>query len=41
MSGFENFNETLPSKKEFNSFFSSKGATNKEHEHVFKVWNKF
>ena len=41
MSDFEKFKEQLPSKKKFYSSLTSKKTSDKEYEHVFKVWNKF
>ena len=41
MSSFEKFKEQLPSKKKFYSLLTSqKKNSDKEYEHVLKVWNK-
>ena len=41
MSSFEKFKEQLPSKKKFySSLTSQKKNSDKEYEHVLKVWNK-
>ena len=37
MSGFEKFEEGLPSKEKFYSLLMDKTFTNKEYEHVLKV----
>ena len=37
MSGFEKFNEELPSKEKFYSLLMHKKISNKEYEHVLKV----
>ena len=39
--GFEKFKEELPRKEKFYSLFMGKKCTDKEYEHVFKVWNTF
>ena len=41
MSDFEKLKEKLPSKKKFYSSLTGKKISNKECEHVLKVWNKF
>ena len=41
MNDFENFKEELPSKEKFYSFLTGKKTSDKKHEHVLKVWNKF
>ena len=41
MSDFKKFKEELPSKKKFYSSLTDKKISDKEHEHVFQVWNKF
>ena len=41
MSDFENFKEELPSKETFYNSLTGKKISDKEYEHVFKVWNKF
>ena len=41
MSNFENFKEKLPSKEKFYCSLTSKKNSDKEYEHVLKVWNKF
>ena len=38
---FEKFNDTLPSKNKFYRSLSVKGISDKEYQHVLKVWNKF
>ena len=40
MSDFENFKETLPSKEKFYSLLSDRKISDKEYEHVLKVWKK-
>ena len=40
MSDFENFKEKLPSKEKFYSFLSDRKISDKEYEHVLKVWKK-
>ena len=37
MSGFEKFNEELPSKEKFYSLLMHEKISNKEYEHVLKV----
>ena len=37
----ESFNKTLPSKSAFHGSLSGKGISDKEYQHVNKVWNKF
>ena len=41
MSDFEKLKEKLPSKEKFYSLLTGKKFSNKEYEHVLKVWNKF
>ena len=41
MCDFEKVNKILPSKNNFYSSLSDKGISDKEYEHVLKVWNKF
>ena len=41
MCDFEKFKEKFSSKSEFYSLLNGKGISDKEHQHVFKVWNKF
>ena len=37
---FENFKEQLPNKKKFYSSLIGKKISDKDYEHVLKVWNK-
>ena len=41
MSDFERFKEQLSGKKKFYTSLTGKRITDKEYEHVLKVWNKF
>ena len=41
MSDFEKFKEELRSKENFYSSLTGKKISEKEYEHVLKVWNKF
>ena len=41
MSNFEKFKKQLPNKEKCYSSLTDKTVSDKEHEHVFKVWNKF
>ena len=42
MNDFENFKKKLPCKKKFySSLTGKKNNSDKEYEHVLKVWNKF
>ena len=41
MSDFENFKEQLPGKEKFYSSLLGKKISDKEYEHLVKVWNKF
>ena len=41
MSDFETFKEQLPSKEKFYSSLTGKNISDKEYEHVLKVWNIF
>ena len=41
MSDFEKFKEHLPSKEKFYSLLTVEKISDKEYEHVLKVWNKF
>ena len=41
MSDFKKFKEVLPSKEKFNSSLTGKTISDKEYDHVLKVWNKF
>ena len=41
MCHFKRFYEILYSKKEFCSSLSGEGISNKEYQHVLKVYNKF
>ena len=40
MTNFEKFKEQLPSKEKFYSLSTGKKISNKEYDHVLKVWNK-
>ena len=41
MSHFENLKEQLPSKEKFYSSLTGTRVSDKEYQHVSKVWNKF
>ena len=41
MNDFEKFKEQLPSKEKFYSLLTAKKISDKEYEHVLKVWKKF
>ena len=41
MCDFEKFQEELPCKEKFHSTLTDRKITDKEHEHVLNVWNKF
>ena len=41
MTDFEIFKEQLPSKEKFYSSLTGGIVSDKEYEHVLKVWNKF
>ena len=41
MNDFEKFKEELPSKEKFYSSLTDKKISDKEYDHVLKVWNKF
>ena len=41
MSSFEKFKEELPSKETLYSLLTGKKISDKEYEHVLKVWNTF
>ena len=41
MSDFQKFEEELQSKEKFYSSLTDKKISDKEYEHVLKVWNKF
>ena len=41
MSDFEKFKEELPSKESVYSSLTGKKTSDKEYNHVLKVWNKF
>ena len=41
MRNFEKFTEKLPSQENFYSLVTGKQISDKEYEHVLKVWNKF
>ena len=41
MSNFEKFKEQLASKEKFYSSLTGKKISDKENDHVLKVWNKF
>ena len=41
ISYFEKFKEQLPSKERFYSSLTGKKISDKEYEHVLKVWNIF
>ena len=41
MSGFEKFKEELSSKENVYSSLTGKKISDKDYEHVLKVWNKF
>ena len=40
MNDFEKFKEQLPSKEKFHSSLTGKKISDKEFEHILKVWNK-
>ena len=40
MTDFKKFKEQLPSKEKFYSLLTGKKISNKEYDHVLKVWNK-
>ena len=40
MNDFEKFKEQLPSKEKFHSSSTGKKISDKEFEHILKVWNK-
>ena len=40
MSDFKKFKEQLPSIENFCSSLTGKKISDKEYEHVFKLWNK-
>ena len=41
MTDFKKFKEQLPSKEKFYSLVAGKKISNKEYDHVLKVWNKY
>ena len=41
MTHFEKFKEQLRNKEKFSSSLTGKRISDKEHEHVLKVYNKF
>ena len=41
MSDIKKFKEQLPNKEKFYSSLTSKKISDKEYEHVLKMWNKF
>ena len=41
MTDIKKFKEELPSKKKFYSSLTGKKISNKEYDHVNKVWSKF
>ena len=41
ISHFEKFKEELPSKEKFYSSLTGKRISDKDYEHVLKVWNTF
>ena len=41
MSNFDKFKEVLSSKEKLYSLLAGKNNSDKEYDHVFKVWNKF
>ena len=41
MCDLEKLNENLPDKNQFYSSLRGKGISDKEYQHVLKVWNKF
>ena len=41
MNDFEKIKEQLPNKEKFYSSLTGKKISDKEYEHVLKVWNKF
>ena len=41
MHSFEKFDKTLPGKNKFYGSLSGKGISDKEYQHVLKVWNNF
>ena len=41
MSEFENFEEELSNQEKFYSSLTDKKSSDKEYDHVLKVWNKF
>ena len=40
MSHFEKFNEELPNKEKFYKFLTKRNISEKEHEHITKVWKQ-
>ena len=40
MTDFKKIKEQLPSKEKFYSLLTGKKISNKEYDHVLKVWNK-
>ena len=40
MSDFEKFKEELSSKEKFDSLLADKKVSDKEYEHVLKLWNE-
>ena len=41
MTNFEKFKEELPSKEKFYSLLTDQKISDKEHQHILNVWNKF
>ena len=41
MSDSKRFEEELPSKEKFCSLLTGRKISDKEYDHVLKVWNKF
>ena len=41
MSDFQKFREELPGKERFYSSLTDRKISDKEHQHVFNVFNKF
>ena len=41
LSGFQKFKEEGPRKKKFYSSLTGKKITDKEYEHILKVWDRF
>ena len=41
MGGFKKFKEELYNKENFYSLLADRKISDKEHEHVLNIWNKF